>query len=212
MLDLALEIGKIKRFLNETTDSFEFKERLHRRSRAGQHDDGSFPGTRLFLKVIVAIGAKLAKIRQSIFAFWNSDIKKHAIGSAFFRLLKAFRPIERGQNFIAKNFELLFDDLTDIILVINHKNTFFIHWLLDLNKFQASKRPSRKPRAQQAAKEILLLAQLNIQKILELSRPGRMTQLSKRLGLNLTNSLARYIKNMADLFQSPRVTVPDPES
>jgi len=134
VLNLVPETCKIKRLLNKTTDPLKLKERLHRRPRAGKYDDKSFPDTSLFLKVLVAIRAELAQIGQSVLAFRNANIKKHAIGLAFFSLPKTLRPIECGQDLIAKKLELLFNDLTDIILVIDHKKTFFILWHFGLEK------------------------------------------------------------------------------
>jgi len=158
VLDLTLEIRKIKRFFNKTADSLKLKEGLHSRPRTGEHDNGSFAGPSLFLKIIVTIRAKLAQIGQAILTFRNTDIKKHAIGFTFFRLLKTLGSVERGQDLIAKKLKLLFDDLTNIILVINHKNTFFLVCHFDLEKVSNIKTIVKNIRELNCSEEILLLA------------------------------------------------------
>ena len=74
VLDLALEICEIKRLLYIATDPLEIKELLHRRPRTSKNDDRSFPDASLFLKILVAIRAELAKIGQTILAFRDADI------------------------------------------------------------------------------------------------------------------------------------------
>jgi len=134
VLNLALEIGEVKRFFNETADPLELKERLHGRPCTSKHYNGSLSNARLFLKIIVAIRAEFAKIGQSVLSFRDANIKKHAIGLTLFGPLKTLGPIESRQNLITQKLELLFDYLTDIILVIDNKKTFFALWHLGLDK------------------------------------------------------------------------------
>jgi hypothetical protein len=126
VLDLTLEICKIKRLLNETADPLELKKRLHRRPGTGEHDNGDLPDMSLLLRIIMPVRTELTKIGQSVFALGNADIKKNAIGLLCFGLLKPFRAVTGRQDFVTYMLELFLDDLANIVLVINDQNAFFL--------------------------------------------------------------------------------------
>jgi len=126
VFDLVPEIAEFKRLLDEAADPLELEKRPHLLPRACDHDHGGFPDVRLFFGVRMAVKTDLAEVRQSVLALRNEDIKKHAIGMAFLGLPETLRPIGSDQDRIAQRLEFLLDDLTDIILVIDDQDAFFI--------------------------------------------------------------------------------------
>lgn len=125
-LDLVLEIRKIKRFFDKAADPLEFEKGLHGRTGAREHDHRGLSEADLFLKIVVTVGAKFPEIRQSVLTLGNTNIEKHAIGLSGLGLPEPFRTFICGQDLVMQTFKLCFNDLTDVIFVVDNQNTLLI--------------------------------------------------------------------------------------
>jgi len=133
VFDFTLEVRKIKGLFNKTADALKFEKGLHGRSGTRQHDHRKLPHAGLLRGIIVTVRTELAEERETVLSLGDPDIEKHAIGPTFFNPLVALSAFIGGQNLIAQMLELFFDDLTNVILVINDKNTFLALRHFDLS-------------------------------------------------------------------------------
>ncbi len=137
-LDLALEIGKVERFFDEAADPLKLEKLLHRRTRTGQHDHRGLADLGLFFEVIMAVGTQLAKVGQPVLAFRDTDIEHHTIRLALFRLDEAFGALIGSQDLVAEMLELLFNNLANVIFVINDQKAFTSKKAYNTNRFYYS--------------------------------------------------------------------------
>lgn len=125
LLNLAVKAGDVEGFFNKPVYSFQFKNGLHGTAGACQNDHRGFSHPDLLLGVIMAVGTDLAEIGQPVLSFGDANIKKHAIGPFRFGLPETLCALVGDHDLVTQQLELLLDDLTNVIFIINNENAFF---------------------------------------------------------------------------------------